>query len=379
MRVLHVIDGLGTGGAERSLAELLPLFTAAGVENVVCCQHRRPRGVEEAVIASGVPVRFLPDGHPMAKLRALRHVLRELRPDIVHTTLFSSTLLGRIATLGSGVPVLTSVVNTSYGTVRLRDPNLTSVKLRTVHLADALTARRSAHFHAITEAVKNEAVVTLRVPPERITVVPRGRDEVRLGRRQPERAARARAALGIGDAPLVLAAGRQEYQKGHRFLLEATSLIHGHLPEAVVAIAGRDGAASGTLHAAHRRMHSDPRVRFLGHRTDLPELLAACDVFVFPSLFEGLGGTLLEAMALEAPVVASDIPAVREVLDDGRAGVLVPPADAASLGKAICGLLDDRDRRKALAAVGRRRFEAEFRIDAVADQMLALYRHVSGR
>jgi glycosyltransferase involved in cell wall biosynthesis len=114
-------------------------------------------------------------------------------------------------------------------------------------------------------------------------------------------------------------------------------------------------------------------VRFLGHRKDVPEVLAAGDVFVFPSLYEGFGGALLEAMALGLPIVASDIPAVREVVDDGANAILVPPGDAPALASAIDGLLDDTGRRQAFGARGRTMFCERFVLDRVAEQMLAFY------
>lgn len=124
---------------------------------------------------------------------------------------------------------------------------------------------------------------------------------------------------------------------------------------------------------------SGPRdqVWFLGHREDVPDLLAAADLFVFLSLWEGLGGAVIEAMALGLPVVASDIPALREVLEVDRNATLVPPGSPRDLAGAITPLLDDQGRAKAFGARSRQIFEARFTLDRCTERMAALYERVA--
>lgn len=114
----------------------------------------------------------------------------------------------------------------------------------------------------------------------------------------------------------------------------------------------------------------------MGHRDDVPDLLAAADLFVFPSLFEGLGGALIEAMALGLPIVASDLDAVREVVDEGRNAVLVPPASSRALADAIVMVLDDRRKAAAFGARSRVIFAERFTSDRSVARMIALYRDV---
>ena len=118
-------------------------------------------------------------------------------------------------------------------------------------------------------------------------------------------------------------------------------------------------------------------VTFLGMRDDVPDLLAAADVFAFPSRWEGAGGTLLEAMALEAPIVSSDLPTLGQTVDDSVA-VLVRPGDARDLAAGILGVLDDPAAATARAHAGRARFEAEFTIGSGARRMARLYEDVAG-
>lgn len=375
LRVLYVIEGLGTGGAERSLAEMLPRLIALGIEPEVACFFRREEGVEAEVVASGIPVHLISAGGRAGRLRSLRRLVSALRPDVVHTTLFEADVLGRLACAGLEVPVLSSLVNTSYLPGRLHDPDVRRWRLEAARIVDGLTARHlPTHFHALTNAVKDASVRALGIPPRRITVIPRGRDPARLGCPDPDRRRRARVALGIQqDTPVLVNVGRQEFQKGHHVLLRAAARLSTRRPVAVL-VAGRTGKATTGLRALQRDLGLAGTVRFLGHRDDVPEVLAAADVFVFPSLYEGLGGAVLEAMALGIPVVASDLPVLREVVQPGRTGLLVPPGDPVALAQAVDGLLDRPARAAALGQRARKVFQTHFTLDPVVSRMAELYR-----
>ena len=377
MRVLHVIDGLGTGGAERSLAEILPHLDQAGIESTLWALHRRGRGVEPGLLAAGYDVRFAASAHLAGRVVELRRVVRERAPDVVHTCLFSANLAGRLAVAGR-VPVLTSLVNTSYDRVRRRDPNVRGSSLTLVRAVDLATWRLTTHFHAITRAVAEAAQEALGIPAARITMIERGRDTARLGEPSPARRHRARAALEVpAGAPLVVTAGRQDYQKGQDVLLEAAAELRHRVPGLVVFVCGRDGGATAALRTQVERLRLGDTVRFLGHRDDLPEILAAADIFAFPSRYEGLGGVLLEAMALALPIVASDIPAVRETVDEGCNAVLVPPGHPEPLAAALADLLADPGRRGAFGAHSRRRFLEHYAMDVIARRMVGLYESVA--
>jgi glycosyltransferase involved in cell wall biosynthesis len=121
------------------------------------------------------------------------------------------------------------------------------------------------------------------------------------------------------------------------------------------------------------------RVRLLGHRDDVADVLAAADLFVFPSLWEGLGGSLIEAMALGLPIVASDVPAIAETVAAGENAVLVPAADGAALADAVLGLLGDDERRAAFGRASRVRYESRFTLARAMDRTASLYREVAAR
>jgi glycosyltransferase involved in cell wall biosynthesis len=377
MKVLFVIDGLGTGGAERSLAEMLPQLERRGISSVVACLHRRTQGVQDQIIASGFDVRFL-RGHRAGRIRELRRLMRSLRPDLVHTAIFEANISGRLAAVGSGIPVITSLVSTPYEPERLQDPDVLAWKLGVVRAVDGWTSRHlTAAFHAVSRTVKDKAVRALGIPPSRITVVPRGRDPVRLGRPSIGRKGAAREALGLtGEGPVLVTVGRQEFQKGQWHLLDAMALLRTDQPEARLVLAGRRGNVSPRLEEVMVRTGLNGSVRFMGHRDDVPDVLAAADVFVCPSLSEGLPGSIIEAMALGLPIVASDLPAVREVVEEGANALLVRPGSPPDLAAAMRELLEDPARMESFGARGREIFEERFTIDRSVEQMVRLYERV---
>jgi glycosyltransferase involved in cell wall biosynthesis len=385
MRILFLIDSRidspGVGGAETSLRQMIPYFRGAGIEPVVVCF--RTRGAEvDGEKDNGYVSYFLDGLSRVQQMREIRRILHDERIDLMHTTLFQADVFGRTAAAGTGVPVVTSLVTIPYDGARIEhDKPATRTKLAVARFVEAMTGVLFAdHFHAITQAVKDASVSALRVPENRTTVVYRGRDAQRLGRRSPERRRRVRERLGVSDETfLVLNAGRQDYPKGQTVLLEAMEPLLAREPNALLVIAGRDGAATPELQELMKRKRLNGSVRFLGHRSDVPDLMAAADTFALSSLWEGLACVNIEALALEAPIVASDLPAVREVLDGGVAGILVPPRDPQALAQGLVRIRREAGLGEELARRGRRRFEELFTLERSAQGMIDIYERVARR
>jgi glycosyltransferase involved in cell wall biosynthesis len=234
-------------------------------------------------------------------------------------------------------------------------------------------------FHAVAESVKVAETRGLRLHPDRITVVPRGRDERRLGLPSPERTQQERQAAGIApDAPVLVNVARQEYQKGHRHLLAALPAVVERFPDVQLLVAGREGTETAALQQLLATTGTAAHVRFLGHVPGVADFLALGDVFVFPSLYEGMPGAVIEAMAMGLPIVGSDIPSVRGVVEPGTNALLVDPSDRRALADAIITLLGDPERRRAFGRESRRIFETRFRLDASVRGMFALYQRLTG-
>jgi glycosyltransferase involved in cell wall biosynthesis len=212
-----------------------------------------------------------------------------------------------------------------------------------------------------------------------VEVVFRGRDPHRLGRRSEQRRRDVRRRLGVAEAaPLVVGIARQERQKGLDVLLRAVPSLLPQHRDLTVLVAGREGNATPDLQRLARELGVAGVVTFLGARDDVPDLLAAADAFAFPSRWEGAAGTIIEALALECPVVCSDLATLQGTVDAGTAR-LVPVDDATALAAGVSDVLADRRAAAQRATAGRRRFEERFTIDASADGMVGLYeRAVSG-
>jgi glycosyltransferase involved in cell wall biosynthesis len=374
MRLLYIIDSLGPGGAERSLAAMALSYVRQGIELDVVVLHDRP-GLQDDLRQAGAGLFSLagPGGRPGWVWRARRLIL-DRRPDLVHTTLFEADVAGRAGAALAGVPVVSSLVNVAYGAEQAATPGVPRWKARGAQLADALTARRVVRFHANAGHVADVMAARLHVPRDRVEVIPRGRDPDRLGARTLERRARVRAGLGVADGvPLLLAVARHEHQKGLDVLVEALPAVLAQAPGACLLVAGRNGNQTPLLRAGVARLGLEDVVELLGPRDDVPDLLCAADVVVIPSRWEGLSNVLIEAMALEAPVVVSELPTLHEAVSDGETAQLVPAGQPERLAAAVVATLADPDGAATRARRAHQRFLDRFTIDRVVEQMAAFY------
>lgn len=372
MRILYVIDSLVPAGAERSLATMAPAVAARGVDLDVARLLDRP-GLEAELRDQGITVHTVDgDGGRLGSARRLAQLIRASPPDLVHTTLFEADVAGRLAAARCRVPVVSSLVNTAYGPEHFEDPRLKGWRLRAAQATDAATARLARRLHAVSGYVADVMAQRLRYPRERIDVVHRGRDPVTLGLRTDARQAAARRRLGVGDAPLVVVLARHEYQKGLDVLMEAVPQVVREAPQAQVVVAGRQGAMTDALEKQIGELGLSGVVHLLGERNDVPELLCAAGCFVLCSRREGFPGSVVEAMALEAPVVVSDLPQTRDIVDESMAHI-VPVGDASTLAAAVVDVLGDPDAAARGAALARTRFEARFTTDRMVDGMIAFW------
>lgn len=373
VRVLYVIDSLAPGGAETSLVAMAPVLLAEGVDLHVAYLHRKD-GLEGVLREAGVRTYAIEGPGNRRRLAQLRGLIDQVRPDLIHTTLAEADLLGRVAAWLEHVPTVTSLVNVQYGPEHFRDPRIRAWRLRTWQLADALTARTVTRFHAVGSDVGDVMAGRLAIPRRKIDVVPRGRDAVVLGNPSAGRRRAARARLDVDDAAdVVLALGRHEYQKAFDVLLLAAGLLRRSHPSLRVLIAGRAGSTTAELDRSIEDLGLAGIVRFLGHRDDVPDLLCAADVFVLPSRREGSPGSLIEAMALGVPCVASDIPSVREVAGSPPVVRLVPPEEPEALATAVGDLLRDRVAASELGAHARARFQTCYALDPSVRALTGVY------
>ena len=239
--------------------------------------------------------------------------------------------------------------------------------------------RRVKVFHALSNVVARSLYESVGIDVDRIHVIPRGVDAEGLlaqAASGPTRLELAKEHRFDSESKIILSVGRHEPQKGQRYLIEALPKILSAEPSTVLLVAGRPGNASDSLAETANRFGVESAVRFMGRRTDVAALIKATDVFVFPSLYEGLGVSLLEALALGAAVAASDVEPLNEVIVDGVNGRLFKPRDPADIVSVVTELLKDAEQRRRLGRAGQDTIAERYTADAAARRLEELYRNV---
>ncbi len=289
---------------------------------------------------------------PLQAMRALVRLRRFMRAErfaIVHTQTAQAGFVGRAAARLAGVPV---IIHTAHAFPF--HPYQPPAARWLAALLERCAATWADLILVDTDAVRSVGLQFRVARPEKIRTVPMGIDLTRFAGDAAVRAS-ARRKWGIGPTdPVVGTVARMVRDKGLETLLDAAAMVTAARPDVRFLLVG-GGPLREALESRARRLGIAPRVIFAGVRSDVPRMLAAMDLFALPTRREGFGVVFAEAMAMEVPVVASDLPAVRTVVGDGEAGVLLPPGDPNRLARVIVELLDDEERRRAMGAAGRRR------------------------
>lgn len=375
MKVLFVIDSLGTGGAERSTADLWYFLREHDVTvKIVVLEHRR-EGIEKEILEAKFDVHFLRPGNFYKQVREIRMIIKSFTPDIVHSVLIRSTFRVRLARLSVKFVSVESLVNCTYDPVRLKDPNVRFLSYYFYKLIDCVTARHVDRFIAITQTVKNHYVHMLSIPEWQIQVIYRGRNSNNFLSDRDAVRVQVRTELGLmKNTLLILFIGRQEYQKGHLVLLEAIKKLDAeHLPGLAFIFLGREGNSTSQIKRFLDTEKLSANLFWLGHRLDAARWFSAADIFVFPSLYEGLGGVLIEAQAAALPIVCSDIPVLREGVRKGENALMFECGNSDVLAQDLLTLINNQELRAQFSARSLENFEAKFRLSEVNNQVLHFY------
>jgi glycosyltransferase involved in cell wall biosynthesis len=380
IRVATVIDALGRGGAERLLVDTARLIDRSRFAVQVHTVFPVRRDYEGALRELGVTESCLGlsgmRGLPAAALR-LAQAWRHDPPHLVHTHLFGANVVGRLAARLSGLPVLSTLHDADYEpVVRLGNPGLTPLKQHFLRAVDGFTAAFSrCRVVCVSQYVATAARRRLRVPEVRIDVIPNAVDTHRFG---PDERARSAMRARLGLAPLtatVAHVGRLTPQKGVEVLLRATrDLVAGGRDLRVLVVG--DGFLRSRLERLAIELQIQDRVEFLGVRSDVPEILRAADVLALPSLHEGFGLVLVEALASGVPVVASRTGPMPEIVWEGETGLLFEPGDARDLARALDRLLGDPAMRRRMGRKGREDALARFSLPTMVHRLESLYERV---
>jgi glycosyltransferase involved in cell wall biosynthesis len=380
--VLHLIESLGRGGAETVLAATLREMERGRHASTVAYLGG-VADLRETIESLGYPVIDLrlhrPDD-PRGVAR-VRQILTTGAVDLVHAHLYFPGLHAKLAGWLTGVPVVCSLHNLMYEPeIRIDNARFTPWKQQVLRTGDRISDRLARpQLVAVSEAVRQSVVRRLGVDPSRVVTIPDGIDLKAFTPASADERAVARRQLCLApDAEVVTIVGRLVTLKGHATLLEAVARLRTARSRVRLLVAGR-GPLEADLRDRATRLGIADVVSFLGARGDVRCLLAASDVLAAPSLSEGFGLAVVEAMAAGLPCVAARTGGLAEIVDDGDSGFLVPPRDAASLGEALARLLSDVPLRRRLGERGRAVAEERYDVRTTARRLGELYASVLAR
>jgi glycosyltransferase involved in cell wall biosynthesis len=368
-QILHVIDHLGSGGAQEAVCQLVKYGARERFQPEVAALHGFGHYWDilrswEVPVHTLVPHEFARAAIPLIFLRLFRLLARH-RYDVVHTHLIGANVLAAPLAALYRVPVRVTHDQT-HDDVRNHS---------VIHRGlDALANRLNHHIIAVSSSIRTFLDRQEGVPPQKISVI---YNAVDLQRFSPRKASRERWRQKLDlpeEALLVGGVGRLHYQKNFPLFLEVAAEVAARLPQAIFVIAG-EGPERAALEEWSQKLGIASQVRFLGFVKEMPEFYHSLDLLLLTSHFEGTPLTVLEAMAMGVPVVASHVDGVGEIIKDGQDGLLVPPGRRELFVQGICRLLQDRSLWRRLSQAGQHKARQRFSAEAMVRQVEAIYLH----
>jgi glycosyltransferase involved in cell wall biosynthesis len=361
MKVLQVIHTTGHGGAENIFRWLAWQLSKEGVDVVACIPSRDPRRPEywigPALEELGVPiVTFAREGSPLQLLSRLRAVISREKPDVVHSHLLDANFYSSVACRLLSLPH----VCTEHGDMAIKKSVADRGKFAILSLA-------SASIVCVSESIRQTAR-KISLSPGKLSVIHNG--VVFSG----DGASTLRQELGIPDGALLVGNVANLYPvKGHVHLIRAFAAFLRDFPDARLVIVGRGRERESLVALVRGLCIPDGRVFLTGFRSDVENIMKALDIFVLPSLSEGLPVALLEAMSAGVPIIATRVGGVPEVLGENRHGTLVAPGAWEELRSALTSVALDLEAQRRRAETARGYVKEFFSLDAMAKKYVAVY------
>lgn len=360
---------MGSGGAERSTAVLCKYLIAENIGFEILCLDKKQVGVQQEMQARGYMIHFLRKGNFTVQVKLIAQFIKAGNFDLVHSILYRSNIRTRFAKVFCKFTHLESLVNTTYSEERFTDEKVNQTSLRFYKWLDRTSASWGVdHFHSITKTVKQHYIEKIKLDPQKITVIPRGRKpilETYDARPQTEK-----------DVVHLINVGRHEFQKGQIFLLRALKIIKEKGYKVKLQILGRDGSTTSQLKQYIKENQLEEVVDLEGFKDNVPDYLVKADLFIFPSLFEGLGGALIEAQAAGLPIACNDIPVLHEVVEKDVNAKFFDVHSSASMVDAITFFLKNPEYRESYGRESFSNFNENFREAPNNKRLVALYKNL---
>jgi glycosyltransferase involved in cell wall biosynthesis len=359
-RVVYLSHAFHVGGAEEMVLNLVRHLPQRFEPVIVCIHSAGPIGEEIRKTGVEFHVLDLNPGwrHPFHLIK-LERALTDLRADIVHTFLLTASLYGRLAAMFARVPV---IIGTEVNIYENKEPRHIKAERWLMAKTDSVVVSAGS--------VRDFYIDQVGADPSKVEVIYNAVDWSQLETTKTRDEMREELQLGQ-FAPVAGIVARLTEQKAHSVLFQAMASTPG-LERLHLVVVG-DGHLREQLERQATDLGIADRVRFLGARRDLGNLMSAMDMFVMPSLWEGLPLSMVLAMGAGLPVVATSVAGIPEVVHDGHSGLLVPPGDAPALGAALSQLVRSSDLRRALGTVAQASALPRYGVDGYVSSVTALY------
>jgi glycosyltransferase involved in cell wall biosynthesis len=359
-RVVYMSHAFMVGGAEEMVLNLVKHLPERFEPVILCLNTAGPIG--EEIRKTGVEFHVLgvtPGWRKPWQLIDIERAITSLRADIVHTFLLTASLYGRFAAMMARVPI---IIGTEVNIYENKNPRHIAVERWLMAKTDRVVVS--------AESVRDFYIEQVGADPEKIDVIYNAVDWAQLTATVDRDTLRAQSGVPPG-APLAGIIARLTEQKAHAHLFESMAKTAGL--EALHLLVVGDGHLRPSLEALSSSLGLADRIHFLGARRDLGNILAAIDMFVMPSLWEGLPLSMVLAMGGGLPVIATRVAGIPEVVQDGETGLLVPPADPVRLGEALVTLVRDAGLRSRLGSAAKARVLPRFGVDGYLASVTNLY------
>ena len=364
MRILHLISSSGLFGAERVMLVLCKALTKKSFHPIVgVIKNKKNPHTEigDEAESSGLSTVIFPcNGQFDLKLIfKIRKFIKKHKIDIVHSHGYKSNLFGLLASYRM---VSTITTNHNWLTNHWR--------LKIYCLLDSIWMRKFDQIVAVSEKIKEE-MLNKKIPGNKISVIDNGIDLDRF--QEISSADSIKKEFAIAEEDIVIGSiGNLGYEKGQVYLLQAAKEIIAKNDKVKFLIVG-DGILRKELENKAIEYGLTNHIIFTGIRKDIPQLLSLMNIFVLPSIREGLPMVLLEALASRTPVIATKVGAVPKLISNNLTGILIDPGDISAIALAIDALIKNADKAKRLAENGYKRVEKEFSSEAMCDRYIKLY------
>lgn len=365
INILHLVNGLAIGGAEKKLLDLVR-STDKEKYNVVVCSVGQGGPLQKEFEKLNLKVivfrkKFAFDFSLIFKVARL---IREEHIDIVQTTLLYADLIGAIAAKIAKVPIVISWETVSHGA-----NDCLRVKLRH-KLGYRFAMKFVKKIVAVSNETRDSIIKSRGIQSDKLLTIHYGVD---LRKYNGADGATNKKELGIsGDAPVIGIVARLEEVKGHKYFVQAIPKLIEKFPNIKCILIG-DGSLRKSLETQVEELNLKSCFHFLGFRDDVQAWLNAMDIFVLPSISEGLPNVVLEAMACKKPVIATAVGGIPEAVIDGVTGSLIPPRDSDAIAQAISKLLENDKLTEELGSKSRLRVEEEFSLEREVSEFEKLY------